>query len=67
MKVCYEGFITGFRGKVLEYQGVFTDDVGVQDMQVECRYGLEIVDGIYDTQPKVPNFLSRLRLGNFGG
>ncbi|XP_018020559.1 vitelline membrane outer layer protein 1 homolog [Hyalella azteca] len=46
MKVCHGTFITGFRAKVLEYQGVFTDDVAVQDFQAECNYGEEILSGI---------------------
>uniref|UniRef100_A0A2P2IA81 Vitelline membrane outer layer protein 1 homolog n=1 Tax=Hirondellea gigas TaxID=1518452 RepID=A0A2P2IA81_9CRUS len=46
MRVCSSEFLTGFRGKVLEYQGIFTDDVAVQDFEVECNFGEEIIGGI---------------------
>lgn len=44
--MCSSHFITGFRANVLEYQGPFTDDVAVQDFEVECDYGKEIVDAL---------------------
>lgn len=54
MKICSEGFLTGFRGNVLENQGVFIDDVAVEDFEAECEYGSEILGGISNsTQEKV--------------
>ncbi|KAF2355061.1 Vitelline membrane outer layer protein I (VOMI) [Trinorchestia longiramus] len=46
MRVCTTPFVTGFRGKVLEYQGLFTDDVAVQDFEAECNFGIEVLPGI---------------------
>ena len=43
---CSEDFVTGFRANTLEYQGPFTDDVAVQDMDVYCNDGAELVEGI---------------------
>lgn len=52
MRVCNGGFLTGFRGKVLDYQGIFTDDVALQDFEAECDFGSEIIGGI-DVETKV--------------
>ncbi|KAG7166408.1 Vitelline membrane outer layer protein 1-like 8 [Homarus americanus] len=45
MRSCSRGFLTGLRAQVLGYQGVVFDDVAVQDIQMECNYGDEIIDG----------------------
>ena len=39
-------YVTGFRANTLSYQGPFTDDVAVENVQVECGYGSEIVDAL---------------------
>jgi len=48
LNVCQGGWMTGFRAKVLEYQGLFTDDVAVQDMMGSCQ-GNETIGGYTDT------------------
>ena len=55
MNSCSDGFVTGFRANVLEYQGVFTDDVAVEDMKVICDDG-EIVNGLpFDVPHSFPS------------
>jgi hypothetical protein len=46
MRICNTPFVTGFRARVLDYQGAFTDDVAVQDFEAECNFGLETLPGI---------------------
>jgi len=46
LRVCQKGgFVTGFHALVLQTNSLFSDDVAVQDWQVECDYGLEILGG----------------------
>ena len=46
MVPCSIGFITGFRANVLKYQGIFTDDVAVENFKAECNYGAEVIEGL---------------------
>ena len=46
MRVCTNNFITGFRGRVLEYQGIVHDDVALTDIEAECNKGDEILSGL---------------------
>ncbi|XP_071537828.1 vitelline membrane outer layer protein 1-like [Panulirus ornatus] len=48
MRVCSSGFLTGMRAKVLTPQGIFRDDVAVQNLQVECDYSPEVLTGVDD-------------------
>jgi len=48
LNVCQGGWLTGFRAKVLEYQGLFTDDVAVQDVMGACEGG-DTIGGYTDT------------------
>ncbi|XP_042891485.1 vitelline membrane outer layer protein 1 homolog [Penaeus japonicus] len=46
IRACAKGhYVTGFRLRVLEYQGTFGDDWGVDNIQVECDDGT-VLDGL---------------------
>ncbi|XP_076044998.1 vitelline membrane outer layer protein 1-like [Oratosquilla oratoria] len=46
MRICSSGFLTGMRGQVLGYQGIFHDDVAVENVELECNHGSEILPGV---------------------
>ena len=52
MKVCPSGYLNGFRGRVLEYQGIFHDDVAVTDVAATCTGSSDILTGL-NYEPKV--------------
>ncbi|XP_071537829.1 vitelline membrane outer layer protein 1-like [Panulirus ornatus] len=45
MRICSNGFITGMRGNVLEPQGLFGDDVAVENLEMRCNHSPEIHTG----------------------
>ncbi|XP_042867907.1 vitelline membrane outer layer protein 1-like [Penaeus japonicus] len=46
MRVCEEGFVTGMRGQVVPEQGVFTDDLAVVNLELDCNYGNGTLVGV---------------------
>jgi len=52
-KICSSGFITGFRANTLEHQGALTDDVAVEDFEISCNYGMEIIDTCPDNTKRL--------------
>ena len=46
MVPCYTGFVSGFRANVLKHQGLFTDDVAVENFKAECNHGTEVIEGL---------------------
>ena len=44
MQPCSSDFVNGIRAQVLSYQGPFTDDVAVQDFEIQCNNGVETID-----------------------
>ncbi|XP_076044852.1 uncharacterized protein LOC143027451 [Oratosquilla oratoria] len=50
MKICDKGYLTGMRARVLPYQGLLHDDVAVHDVDMECNYGTQIMNGLIDTK-----------------
>ncbi|XP_045625243.2 vitelline membrane outer layer protein 1 [Procambarus clarkii] len=54
MRVCHEGFMTGFRAEVLEPQGVVHDDVAVENVEMQCGYNGEIFAGVLDLPKFTP-------------
>ncbi|KAK8385983.1 hypothetical protein O3P69_010615 [Scylla paramamosain] len=59
MRSCHDSFLTSMRARVLPPQGALADDVAVQNMQLECNYGQEILTVIDGAYAKIP-------LGNWG-
>ncbi|KAK7063229.1 hypothetical protein SK128_005238 [Halocaridina rubra] len=54
MKTCPNGFMTGFRARILQPQGMIGDDVAIQNAEMECNYGESTVIGIDETV-KIPD------------
>lgn len=54
---CHSGFLTSMRARVLPPQGALVDDVAVQNMQMECDYGQEILTAVEN---------ARVPLGDWG-
>ncbi|XP_076044851.1 vitelline membrane outer layer protein 1-like [Oratosquilla oratoria] len=51
MRNCSDSFLMGMRGLVVEYQGLFEDDVAVDNVQMMCyngTNGTDILTGVYD-------------------
>ncbi|XP_045136542.1 vitelline membrane outer layer protein 1 homolog [Portunus trituberculatus] len=54
MRSCHNGFLTAMRARVLPPQGALADDVAVQNMQLECDYGREILTAVDGAYAKIP-------------
>ncbi|XP_063589397.1 vitelline membrane outer layer protein 1 homolog isoform X1 [Penaeus indicus] len=53
MRHCSTGFATGMRANVLESQGIFGDDVAVENVELACDDGKEVITGVIE-EAKIP-------------
>ncbi|XP_047481274.1 vitelline membrane outer layer protein 1-like isoform X2 [Penaeus chinensis] len=50
MRICETGHLTAMRANVLQSQGVLNDDVAVENVEMECNFGDEILAGVEDAK-----------------
>ncbi|XP_042867905.1 vitelline membrane outer layer protein 1-like [Penaeus japonicus] len=54
MRHCSTGFATGMRANVLSPQGLLGDDVAVENVELACDDGKEVITGVVE-DVKIPN------------